>query len=132
MGHPDSLRQARGKTPFTSAGCLGLHSAAFGWVGDFKCRRETRLPKKEKIMLRSQHAEAAELHTHAAYAHAAAECQYSTGDHVCAQSLTRQAYERSQEAAQLSKEIAKHEPDLMEIQGSSDQGEFNRRRSVRT
>jgi len=59
-------------------------------------------------MPQSLHAQAAELHNHAAHAHAVAECEHSTGDHATDQELTRVAYERSQEAAQLSKEIAKH------------------------
>jgi hypothetical protein len=54
----------------------------------------------------SQHTQAAELHTNAAYAHAAAQCQHSTGDHISAQVLARLAYERSQQAAQLSEELA--------------------------
>jgi hypothetical protein len=65
------------------------------------------LRNKEKIMPQSLHAQAAELHTNAAYAHAAAECQHSSGDHISAQDLTRMAYERSQEAARLSRAIAK-------------------------
>jgi hypothetical protein len=73
------------------------------------------LAKKEKTMPQSQHAQAAELHNHAAHAHAVAACQHSTGDHINDQSLTRMAYERSQKAAQLSKEIAKHEPDSMDL-----------------
>ena len=66
-------------------------------------------------MPQSLHAEAAELHTHAAYAHAAAECQHSTGDHISTQDLTRLAYERSQEAAQLSRKIAQQSPKSMEV-----------------
>jgi len=58
-------------------------------------------------MPQSQHAQAAELHTNAAYAHAAAGCEHSTGDHLSAQDLTMMAFERSQEAAHLSKAIAK-------------------------
>jgi len=55
----------------------------------------------------SQHTQAAELHTYAAYAHAAAECQHSTGDHISAQTLARLAYERSLQAAQLSEELVR-------------------------
>jgi len=58
-------------------------------------------------MSESLHAQAAELHINAAYAHAAAGCEHSTGDHVSAQDLTRVAFERSQEAAQVSRAIAK-------------------------
>ncbi|MGD0680817.1 MAG: hypothetical protein ABR990_02105 [Terracidiphilus sp.] len=58
-------------------------------------------------MTQGLHAQAAELHTNAAYAHAAAECQHSSGDHLSAQDLARMAYERSQEAAHLSRVIAK-------------------------
>jgi hypothetical protein len=66
-----------------------------------------RLWNKEKTMLQNQHAQAAEMHINAAYAHAAAGCEHSTGDHLSTQDLTRTAYERSQEAAHLSKAIAK-------------------------
>jgi hypothetical protein len=55
----------------------------------------------------SQHIQAAELHTNAAYAHAAAQCLHSTGDHISAQTLARLAYERSQKAAQLSEELVR-------------------------
>jgi hypothetical protein len=65
-------------------------------------------------MLQSQHAQAAELHTNAAYAHAAAGCQHSSGDHLSAQDLARMAYERSQEAAQLSKALAKETLESMQ------------------
>jgi hypothetical protein len=58
-------------------------------------------------MPQSLHAQAAELHTNAAHAHAVAGCQHSSGDHISAQDLTRMAYERSQEAARLSKALAK-------------------------
>jgi hypothetical protein len=58
-------------------------------------------------MSQSQHTEAADLHTNAAYAHAAAECHHSTGDHISAQTLARLAYERSQQAAQLSEELVR-------------------------
>ena len=58
-------------------------------------------------MPQSLHTQAAELHTNAAYAHAAAECEHSSGDHIAAQDLTRMAYECSQEAARLSRAIAK-------------------------
>ncbi len=58
-------------------------------------------------MPQSLHAQAAEMHTNAAYAHAAAGCEHSTGDHLSTQDLTKMAYERSQEAARLSKALAK-------------------------
>jgi len=70
---------------------------------------------KEKTMLQSQHAQAAELHTNAAYAHAAAGCGHSTGDHLSDQDLTRMAYDRSQEAAHLSKAIAKESLEPMRV-----------------
>jgi hypothetical protein len=47
------------------------------------------------------------MHTNAAYAHAAAGCEHSTGDHLTSQDLTKMAYDRSQEAARLSKALAK-------------------------
>ncbi len=58
-------------------------------------------------MSQSQHAQAAELHTRAAYAHIAAEYEHRTSDHVDNRDLTRMAFECSQEAAQLSRAIAK-------------------------
>jgi hypothetical protein len=88
-------------------GCLRLLSAPVSRGGDLLWKRHTRLQNKEKIMLQSQHAQAAELHINAAYAHAAAGCEHSTGDHLSSQDLARMAYERSQEAAHLSKAIAK-------------------------
>ena len=66
-------------------------------------------------MSQSLHAQAAELHTNAAYAHAAAECQHSSGDHISDIDLTRMAYERSQEAARLSRAIAKESIDPMQF-----------------
>ena len=66
-------------------------------------------------MAQSQHAQAAEFHTHAAYAHAAAECEHSTGDHVSTQSLTMLAYQRSQQAAQLSEELARNETRITQV-----------------
>jgi hypothetical protein len=88
-------------------GCLRLLSAPVSRGGDLLWKRHTRLQNKEKIMLQSQHAQAAELHINAAYAHTAAGCEHSTGDHLSSQDLARMAYERSQEAAHLSKAIAK-------------------------
>jgi len=95
-----------------------MRSSTGGIVSDCSARRSavwetsywkrlTRLQNKEKTVLQNQHAQAAELHTNAAYAHAAAECQHSSGDHLSAQDLARLAYERSQEAARLSRAIAK-------------------------
>jgi hypothetical protein len=72
-----------------------------------------RLPEKENTLPQSEHSQAAELHNHAAHAHAVAACGHSTGDHASDHELTQQAYDRSQEAAQLSKKIAKQEPDSM-------------------
>jgi hypothetical protein len=66
------------------------------------------LPDEEKAMPQSEHSQAAELHNHAA--HAVAACGHSTGDHALDSELTRQAFECSQEAAQLSRKIAKEEP----------------------
>jgi hypothetical protein len=94
-------------------GCLRLLSAPVRRVGDFLWKRHMRLRNKEKTMPQSQHAQAAELHTYAAYAHAAAECQHSSGDHISAQDLTRVAYECSQEAARLSRAIAKDSIEFM-------------------
>ena len=93
--------------PSSTTGCIQLLSAPVSRVEDFPWKHHTRLQNKEKTMPQSQHAQAAELHTHAAYAHAAAECQHSSGDHISAQDLARVAYERSQEAARLSRAIAK-------------------------
>jgi hypothetical protein len=70
-----------------------------------------RLPEKEKTLPQSEHSQAAELHNHAAHAHAVAACGHSTGDHASDHELTETAFERSQEAAQLSKKIAKQEPE---------------------
>jgi len=53
------------------------------------------------------------MHTNAAYAHAAAGCEHSTGDHLSSQDLTRMAYDRSQEAARLSKALAKETIETM-------------------
>jgi hypothetical protein len=72
------------------------------------------LQNKEEIMPQSLHAQAAEMHTNAAYAHAAAGCEHSTGDHISTQDLTRMAYDRSQEAARLSKAIAKESLEPMQ------------------
>jgi hypothetical protein len=66
-------------------------------------------------MPQSEHSQAAELHDHAAHAHAVAACGHSTGDHATDYELTRQAFERSQEAAQLSRKIAKEEPSSMQL-----------------
>jgi hypothetical protein len=65
------------------------------------------LAKQGEDMPQSLHAQAAEMHTNAAYAHAAAGCEHSTGDHLSTQDLTKMAYDRSQEAARLSKALAK-------------------------
>lgn len=82
---------------------------------DSECRQRKRLPEEEKIMPQSEHSEAAELHNYAAHAHAVAACGHSTGDHASDSELTRQAFERSQEAAQLSRKIAKEEPVSMQL-----------------
>ncbi|MGA7832441.1 MAG: hypothetical protein WCA21_15895 [Terracidiphilus sp.] len=66
-------------------------------------------------MPQSEHSQAAELHNHAAHAHAVAACGHSTGDHATDSELTRRAFDRSQEAARLSRKIAKEEPDLMRV-----------------
>jgi hypothetical protein len=66
-------------------------------------------------MPQSQHAEAAELHTHAAYSHAAAECQHSTGDHLCARDLAKMADRHSKEAARMSEELAKRAPEQLSL-----------------
>ncbi|MFZ1085510.1 MAG: hypothetical protein WAN35_11130 [Terracidiphilus sp.] len=66
-------------------------------------------------MHQSEHSQAAELHNHAAHAHAVAACGHSTGDHVSDSELTRQAVERSQEAALLSRKIAKKAPDSIRL-----------------
>lgn len=73
------------------------------------------MPEEEKTMPQSEHSQAAELHTHAAHAHAVAACGHSTGDHATDSELNRQAFECSQEAAQLSRKIAKHEPGTMKL-----------------
>ena len=50
---------------------------------------------------------AVELHTKAAYAHTAAACSHSSGDHATAQELAQQALKSSAEAVQLSEAMAK-------------------------
>ncbi len=49
----------------------------------------------------------AELHSQAAYAHTAAACLHSSGDHATAQELAQKAMKTSAEAVRLSEEIAK-------------------------
>jgi hypothetical protein len=60
-------------------------------------------------MTESVHAQAAELHTLAAYAHIAAEHSNHTGDPESAQYLAKVADEYSIHAARLSKDIAQQE-----------------------
>jgi hypothetical protein len=57
-------------------------------------------------MTESVHAQAAELHTLAAYAHIAADHSSRTNDPVSAEYLSRVAEEYSTHAARLSKDIA--------------------------
>jgi hypothetical protein len=84
-------------------------------VEDSECKRRKRLPEEEMTMPQSEHSQAAELHNHAAHAHAVAACGHSTGDHASDTELTQQAFDRSQEAAQLSRKIAKEEPLSMNV-----------------
>ncbi|MGD0547930.1 MAG: hypothetical protein ABR991_08915 [Terracidiphilus sp.] len=66
-------------------------------------------------MPQSEHSQAAELHNYAAHAHAVAACGHSTGDHATDPELSRQAFDRSQEAARLSRKIAKQEPQSYQV-----------------
>jgi hypothetical protein len=56
-----------------------------------------------------------ELHTKAAYAHAAAAHVHSTGDHASAQELARKALGYSVEAVKRTEEIAKSAPQTMHV-----------------
>jgi hypothetical protein len=70
--------------------------------------RDRRTPKSQEETVREGNDyQAAELHTKAAYAHAAAACSHSTGDHATAQELARLAFRNSAEAVQHTEEIAK-------------------------
>jgi hypothetical protein len=60
-------------------------------------------------MTESVHAQAAELHTLAAYAHIAADHSNRTDDPSSAQYLSKVAEEYSTHAARLSKDIAQQE-----------------------
>jgi hypothetical protein len=60
-------------------------------------------------MTESVHAQAAELHTLAAYAHIAADHSSRTDDPLSAQYLSKVAEEYSIHAARLSKDIAQQE-----------------------
>jgi hypothetical protein len=60
-------------------------------------------------MTESMHAQAAELHTLAAYAHIAADHSSRTDDPLSAQYLSKVADEYSIHAAQLSKDITQQE-----------------------
>jgi cytochrome b561 len=84
-----------------------LLSARVSLVGFFQIEAPHALAEQGEYMPENLHAQAAEMHTNAAYAHAAAGCEHSTGDHLSTQDLTRMAYDRSQEAARLSKALAK-------------------------
>ena len=103
-----------------------MRSSTCGAVPDCSARRSavwetsywkrfTRLQNKEKTVLETRHAQAAELHTNAAYAHAAAGCEHSSGDHLSSQDLARLAYDRSQEAARVSRAIAKESIAPMQV-----------------
>lgn len=61
-------------------------------------------------MLEGNDFQVAELHTRAAYAHAAAACLHSSGDHATAQELALNALKTSAEAVRLSEEVAKQPP----------------------
>jgi len=66
------------------------------------------LANEEKSMSQGQHSQEAELRIRAACSHIAAERQHNTSDHLDAQELDRTASDQSQEAARLSKKLAKH------------------------
>jgi len=57
----------------------------------------------------------ADLHTKAAYAHTAAACLHSTGDHASAQELARLALKDSVKAVKCTKEIARDAPRSMAV-----------------
>jgi hypothetical protein len=64
-------------------------------------------------MSENLHARAVELHTQAAYAHVAAEYEHSTGDHMSARELDKEAYDHSLEAAKVSKAISQKAQDAV-------------------
>jgi len=78
---------------------------------DSRYKGVTRLPNKENTMSESLHARAVELHTQAAYAHVAAEYEHSTGDHLSAKELDKEAYIHSVEATKVSRSIAQKAQD---------------------
>jgi len=57
----------------------------------------------------------ADLHTKAAYAHAAAAHVHSTGDYASAQELARKALGYSMEAVKRTEEVAKSAPQTMQV-----------------
>ncbi len=61
------------------------------------------------------HELAAELHTQAAYAHVAAEFEHSTGDHMTAKDLDKEAWKHSVEAVKVSKSIAERAPESQQL-----------------
>jgi hypothetical protein len=56
-----------------------------------------------------------DLHTKAAYAHAAAAHGHSTGDYASAQELARKALGYSVEALKQTEEVAKGAPQSMQV-----------------
>ncbi len=66
-------------------------------------------------MTESKDSQVVDLHTKAAYAHAAAAHVHSTGDHASAQELARKALGYSVEAFNHTEEIAKKTPESMQV-----------------
>ncbi len=66
-------------------------------------------------MTESQHSQAVDLHTKAAYAHIAAAHEHSTGDHASAQQLAKKALGDSVEAVKCTEEIAKGAPRSIQV-----------------
>ena len=66
-------------------------------------------------MTGSEELHPAELHTKAAYAHEAAAHGHSTGDHASAQELAREALGYSVEAVRRTEEVAKSDPQSMQV-----------------
>ena len=66
-------------------------------------------------MTRNSDSNLKDLHTKAAYAHAAAAHGHSTGDYASAQELARKALGYSVEALRQTEEIAKGAPQSLQV-----------------
>lgn len=66
-------------------------------------------------MTESDELHVTDLHTRAAYAHTAAAHGHSTGDHASAQELAKKALGCSVEAFNHTEEIAKNEPQSVQV-----------------